>query len=103
MVRVLRSGDQAADVQIAERAGDEMVVALDQHHFDALVHHADVLGGDGAAIAAADHHHALARLGHQFGRLSDHRQAHCTYRAGAGTHQLEETSAIQSHVVFSLI
>ena len=80
-----------------------MIVALDQHHFDILVHHADVLGSDGAAVAATDDDDALARFGHQFGRLSDHRQAHCTYRTGAGTYQLEETSAIQSHVVFSLI
>jgi hypothetical protein len=44
--------------RLLKGAGDEMVVALDQHHLDVLVHHADVLGGDGAAVAAADHHHA---------------------------------------------
>jgi predicted nucleotidyltransferase len=90
-------------IEIAEGAGDEMIVALDQHHFDALVHHADVLGGDGAAVAAADHHDALAPTWASVRPPVRSSAGHCTDRAGAGTHQLEETSAIQSHVVFSLI
>jgi hypothetical protein len=96
-------GKDAADVQIAERARDEMVIALDHDDFNALVHHANVLGSDGAAVAAADHDDTFGRFRHQFGCLSDQWQAHCTRRTGAGADQLEETSAIQSHVVFSLI
>ena len=47
----------AAEHQVGERAGDEGLVRLDQHHVDLVVgQQAHVLGGGGAAVAAADHH-----------------------------------------------
>ena len=58
----------AADHQVAERAGNEGLVAVDQHHFDGRVVHADIFGNDSAAIAAADHHHATPFFRHDFSR-----------------------------------
>ncbi len=51
----------AAQHQVGDGARDKGVVGLDQGHLDLPVRpHADVLGGGGAAVAAADHDHLAA-------------------------------------------
>jgi hypothetical protein len=47
----------AAQHQVGDRAGDEGVARLDQHHVDLVLRQqAHVLGRGGAAVAAADDH-----------------------------------------------
>jgi hypothetical protein len=58
---------------VAHRAGDEIGVALDQHHLDLVVApFADVLGGGRTAEATTHHHHALALFLDQFAGCEGH-------------------------------
>jgi hypothetical protein len=49
-------GAHPAQHQVAERAGDELAVGLEQHHLEPGVGGLHVLGRRGAAPAAADDH-----------------------------------------------
>ena len=94
---------QAGDVEVAERAGNEFLVALDQNHLDGFVEHAQIFCGNRAAIAAADDDDApRAALGHDLGGgTGGYRRsfALCGGMTGQGqpggaTQQLDEISTI---------
>src|SRR3990172_3656666 len=61
-------GPLPAQHEIAERAGDELAVGLDQHHFDGRVGDPDVPGRGGTAPTAADHYHPASALGRDVAR-----------------------------------
>ena len=81
----------AGQDQVAERAGDELPVGLDQDHLDVRVEQAHVLGRRRPAPAAADHDDARALLG---GEVALDRGG-ASGEAGAGQHAESEAGGPQ--------